>query len=405
MNVLMIAPGYPAEMPLFARGLAWAGAQVYGLSDVPQQELPEAARRHLTAYLRVPSMLDEAGVVRAAQQWLRGRTIDRVVCLWEPGVLLAARLREGLGVAGMGVEQSDLFRDKDLMKQAVSAAGVRCPLHAPANTAAGVREAAEKVGYPLIIKPIDGAGSMDTYRVADEAELEAAIARMGHVPAVNVEEFIEADEYTFDTICIGGEIQYFNVGFYRPRPLVARQVQWISPQTLTLRDVDAPHLQGGIAMGRAVLQALDFKDGFTHMEWYRKADGETVFGEIAARPPGAHTVDLMNYGSDIDLYAGFGEATVKGTFTQKVERKYNSVNIFKRAQGEGRIRRIEGLDRIREQLGEHLVHVDLLPVGAQRRDWIQTLVSDGYVVLRHPDFGQAQRLADTVGRDLQLYAG
>ncbi len=405
MNVLMIAPGYPAEMPLFARGLAWNGAQVYGLSDVPQQELPEVARRHLTAYLRVPSMLDEAGVVRAAQQWLRGRTIDRVVCLWEPGVLLAARLREGLGVAGMGVEQSDLFRDKDLMKQAVSAAGVRCPLHAPANTAAGVREAAEKVGYPLIIKPIDGAGSMDTYRVADEAELEAAIAKMGHVPAVNVEEFIEADEYTFDTICIDGEIQYFNVGFYRPRPLVARQVQWISPQTLTLRDVDAPHLQGGIAMGRAVLEALDFKDGFTHMEWYRKADGETVFGEIAARPPGAHTVDLMNYGSDIDLYAGFGEATVKGTFTQKVERKYNSVNIFKRAQGEGRIRRIEGLDRVREQLGEHLVHVDLLPVGAQRRDWIQTLVSDGYVVLRHPDLAQAQEMADAVGRDLQLYAG
>jgi len=405
MNVLMIAPGYPAEMPLFARGLARAGAQVYGLSDVPQPELPEVARRYLSGYLRVPSMLDEAGVVRAAQQWARGKTIDRVVCLWEPGVLLAARLRERLGVPGMGVEQSELYRDKDLMKQAVSAAGVRCPLHAAANTAAGVREAAEVVGYPLIIKPIDGAGSMDTYRVADAAELEAAIAKMGHVPAVNVEEFIEADEYTFDTICIDGQIQYFNIGFYRPRPLVARQEQWISPQTLTLRDVDAPHLQGGVAMGRAVLDALEFRDGFTHMEWYRKADGEVVFGEIAARPPGAHTVDLMNYGSDIDLYAGFGEATVQRTFTQTVERKYNSVNIFKRAQGEGRIRRIEGLDRIRQSFGEHIVHVDLLPVGAQRRDWIQTLVSDGYVVLRHPDLARAQEMADVVGRDLQLYAG
>ena len=405
MNVLMIAPGYPAEMPLFARGLARAGATVYGLSDVPQAELPALARQSLSGYLQVASMLDEAGVVGAAQQWLRGKTIERVVCLWEPGVLLAARLREGLGVPGMGVEQSDLFRDKDLMKQAVSKAGIRTPLHEAANSALGVREAAQVVGYPLIIKPLSGAGSMDTYRCADAKELELAIARMGHVQEVNVEEFIEAEEYTFDTICIDGEIQYFNVGFYRPRPLVARQVQWISPQTLTLRDVDAPHLQGGIAMGRAVLQALDFKDGFTHMEWYRKADGETVFGEIAARPPGAHTVDLMNYGSDIDLYAGFGEATVKGTFTQTVERKYNSVNIFKRAQGEGRIRRIEGLERVREQLGEHLVHVDLLPVGAQRRDWIQTLVSDGYVVLRHPDFGQAQRLADMVGRDLQLYAG
>ena len=405
MNVLMIAPGYPAEMPLFARGLARAGASVYGLSDVPQQELPALARQSLSGYLQVASMLDEPGVVRAAQQWLRGRTIDHVVCLWEPGVLLAARLREGLGVPGMGVEQSDLFRDKDLMKQAVSKAGIRTPLHESANSAVGVREAAELVGYPLIIKPIAGAGSRDTFRCDDARELEQAIARMGHVEEVNVEEFIEADEFTFDTICIDGEIRYFNVGFYRPRPLTARQEEWISPQTLTLRDVDAPYLQGGIKMGYDVLEALDFKDGFTHMEWYRKADGEVVFGEVAARPPGAHTVDLMNYGSDIDLYLGFGEATVQGTFTQKVERKYNSVNIFKRAQGQGRIRRIEGLDRIMRAFGQHIVHVDLLPVGAPRRNWIQTLVSDGYVVLRHPDIVKAQEMADIVGRDLQLYAG
>jgi hypothetical protein len=28
------------------------------------------------------------------------------------------------------------------------------------------------------------------------------------------------------------------VGYYRPRPLVARQEEWISPQTLSLRDID-----------------------------------------------------------------------------------------------------------------------------------------------------------------------
>ena len=35
MNVLMIAPGYPDEMPLFCRGLSTYGASVYGISDVP----------------------------------------------------------------------------------------------------------------------------------------------------------------------------------------------------------------------------------------------------------------------------------------------------------------------------------------------------------------------------------
>ena len=48
----------------------------------------------------------------------------------------------------------------------------------------------------------------------------------------------------------------------------------------------------------AVIAALGFSSGFTHMEWYRKYDGEVVFGEIGARPPGARVVDLMNFATD-----------------------------------------------------------------------------------------------------------
>jgi hypothetical protein len=403
MNVLMIAPGYPDEMPFFVRGLSRAGASVYGLSDVPEAALPELARRHLSGYLHTNSLQDERGVVQHVKQTVRGN-VDRVVCLWEPGVILAARLREALGVPGMGVAQAETFRDKDLMKQAVAEAGVRVPKHQRATTNDEVRAAVEAVGYPAIVKPIAGAGSMDTFRVDSSAELERALARMTHVEEMNVEEFIDAEEYTFDTICVDGKILFHNVGFYRPRPLTARQEEWISPQTLTLRDVEGERVAGGVAMGRQVLEALGFKTGFTHMEWYKKADGEVVFGEIAARPPGARTVDLMNFGSDIDCFDGYGEAEVKGTFSQTVERKYNSINIFKRAQGQGRIYRIDGLDEIRRRFGDAIVNVDLLPIGAERRNWIQTLISDGYITLRHPDLETAQQMADVVGTDVQLYA-
>jgi hypothetical protein len=406
MNVIMIAPGYPAEMPYFVRGLARAGAKVFGLSDVPEHELPRLAREHLSGYLQSASLVDEEAVVRQVLDATRSTraTIERVICMWEPGVILAAKLREALGVPGMGVEQATLFRDKDAMKQAVGAAGIRVPKHARATTNDEVRAGVEQLGYPAIVKPIAGAGSMDTFRVDDPEQLETALAKMGHIDEVNVEEFIDGEEYTYDTICVDGEIKFFNVGFYRPRPLIARQNEWISPQTLTLRDVHGERVAGGVAMGQAVLKALNFQTGFTHMEWYKKPDGEVVFGEIAARPPGAHTVDLMNYGNDIDCFDGYGEAEIKGTFSQTVERKYNSVNIFKRAEGQGRIRRIEGLDRIRQLFGEWIVHVDLLPVGAPRRDWILTLVSDGYVTLRHPDLEKAQEMADLVGTDLKLHA-
>ena len=407
-NVLFLAPGYPDEMPLFVRGLAQAGATVYGLSDVAAHELPEMTRRHLAGYLQ-GSLRDEPGTVEAVRRWV-GRpggpsSLDRVICLWEPGIILAAKLREALGVAGMGVEQARLYRDKDLMKQAVAAAGLRVPHHRRASTIAEVREGVEAVGYPAIIKPIDGAGSMDTFRVDDARELDAALAKMGHVDEVNVEEFIDGEEFTYDTICANGQILYEHVGFYRPRPLTARQEEWISPQTLSLRDIDTPWVTDGVQLGHDVLKALDFQTGFSHMEWYRKSNGEVVFGEIGARPPGARTVDLMNYNGDLDLFAGYGEAEIQGTLSQPIERKYYVANIFKRAQGQGRIRHIEGLDELRRRFGPAIVNVDLLPIGAPRRDWVLTLISDGYVTVRHPDKDTLFAIADAVGTDLQLYAG
>ena len=405
MNVLMLAPGYPSEMPYFVRGLAQVGAQVFGVADVAQDELPALARQHLSGYLQVPSLLDEEGVVKAVKRWVGPLRMERVVCLWEPGVLLAAKVREALGVEGMTLEEAIPFRNKDAMKEKVAAAGVRTPRHRAANTSAEVREAAEWIGYPVIVKPIAGAGSMDTYRANDRAELDAALGKMGHIDEVNVEEFIDGEEFTFDTICIDGEIAYHNISYYRPRPLAFRSTEWISPMTYCLRDVDDPRLSGGAAMGRAVLEALGFRNGFTHMEWYLKENGETVFGEIAARPPGANTVDLMNYASDIDLFVGYAEAEVHKRFTQPLLRKYNAVNVFKRAEGKGRIQRIEGLERIKREFGPYIAHIDLLPVGAPRRDWVQTLVSDGYVVLRHPDLSTLMRMADVVATDLRLYAG
>ncbi|MDQ6925250.1 MAG: ATP-grasp domain-containing protein [Candidatus Eremiobacteraeota bacterium] len=404
MNVLFLAPGYPDEMPLFVRGLAREGARVFGLSDVPESQLPEMTRRHLSGYVQA-DIRDEAGAVDTVQRATTGRvTFDRVVCLWEPGVLLAARLREALGVAGMGVEQARLFRDKDLMKQAVAAAGIRVPYHRRAETADEVREGVEAVGYPAVIKPIDGAGSMDTFRVDTPAEVEAAIQRLGHVATVNVEEFIEAEEFTYDTVCAGGRILYEHVGYYRPRPLVSRSVEWISPQTLSLRDISTDWVKDGVQQGHDVLTALGFDTGFTHMEWYRKADGEVVFGEIAARPAGARTVDLMNFNSDIDLFAGYAEAELRGTFSQDITRAYYVANIFKRAEGQGRIVRIDGLESLRQRFGPGIMNVDLLPIGAPRRDWILTLLSDGYVTVRDPDKQRLFEMADAVGTDLRLYA-
>src|SRR5690242_21732472 len=54
---------------------------------------------------------------------------DRVECLWEPYMMLAARLREELGLPGLTAGQTVPFRDKELMKEVLGAAGLRTPGH------------------------------------------------------------------------------------------------------------------------------------------------------------------------------------------------------------------------------------------------------------------------------------
>ncbi|MCB1042354.1 MAG: ATP-grasp domain-containing protein [Acidobacteria bacterium] len=404
MDLLILSPGYPSEMPHFTRGAAEAGARVWGVGDQPAQALPEMARKSLTGYLQVPSLWREDDVLTRVSQWREAPKFDRVECLWEPGMILAARVRQAFGAPGLSVDDTVPFRDKEAMKAKLDQAGIRTPKHYRATTVAACWDYAHEIGFPIILKPIAGAGSADTYRVNDSDQLRSVLPKLQHVPEVSVEEFVDGEEYTFDTITIEGKIAYYNIAWYRPRPLVARTNEWISPQVIALRHVHQKELTGGVKMGFDVIKALGFQSGITHMEWYQKADGEVVFGEIGARPPGARQVDQMNFACDIDVFREWGRSVCFGKFEAVVQRKYNVATIFKRAQGQGRIFRMDGRDWIQRKWGDHIVWDNLLPVGAMRRNWRQTLVSDGFLMMRHPDLQTTIAMADDVGERLQLYA-
>ena len=402
MRILFLSPSFPAEMPLFTRALAEVGVEVVGAGDLAESMLPPDVREALSGYIQV-SLGHDHETIETIQRHA-AEPFDRVECLWEPGVMLAAKLRRALGVPGLDEARTLAFRDKGRMKEKLEEAGLAVPRHARARTERAVREAIEQFGYPIVLKPIAGAGSLDTHRIEDEEQLEQALRLLRHVDEVSVEEYIRGEEYTFDTICHDGDILFSNISWYRPKPIEARNEAWISPQTVGLRDIDIPALAAGRALGREVLRALEFDTGFTHMEWFRRPDGTAVFCEIACRPPGARSVEVMNLVTGRDLYLAWAEALQTGRIADPISREQNAAVIFKRAQGAGRISRIEGLDTLRAEFGSHLVDVELLPIGAHRRNWKQTLLSDGWVTVRHPDLPTLLEMADRVGSQLQLFA-
>jgi hypothetical protein len=63
-----------------------------------------------------------------------------------------------------------------------------------------------------------------------------------------------------------------------------------------------------------------------------------------------------------------------------------------------------GIEDFLREHGAHVVWDHLLRPGQPRRNWRATLVSDGFIMLRHPDLATTLALADQVGEQVQLHA-
>src|SRR5262249_6009810 len=149
-----------------------------------------------------------------------------------------ARVREAAGIPGTSVRTAFLCRDKPAMKEVLRDGGIPCAQSTAAATAAEVHAFAERVGFPLILKPRAGAGASGATRVDGPAELAAALAGFGDAASIAVEEFIEGHEGFYDTLTIRGSVSHDFITHYYPNVLEAMRTRWISPQFIATNRVD-----------------------------------------------------------------------------------------------------------------------------------------------------------------------
>ena len=403
-DVLFLQPAYPPEMQQFVRGLAQSGARVWGVGDSGRQSLPDSLTRHLSGYLQVPGILREQDVIQRIERWLGSRRPDLVEGAWEPVIQLAAQLRERWGLPGMSVDTVLGFRDKRTMHERISRAGLLTARSHRVQNLPQAWAAAEDLGYPLVLKPTDGAGGADTHICSSPQELDHALRQTRHVAELVIEAFVSGEEFTFEALSVRGSPVFHSVCRYEPNVLDARKNEWISPIICCLRDLHEPRLQDGIRLGHRALQALGMGSGMSHMEWFRQPDDRAIFGEVACRPPGSKMLDLMNTAWDTDLYRAWGMSILGKPPQLPTRSPYNAAIIFKRAHGQGRIRAIHGVSEFIRAHRPHIARIDLLPIGARRRDWRATFIADGNIIVRHPDLEVTMALAREAARTIHLVA-
>jgi carbamoylphosphate synthase large subunit len=405
VNVILLEPSFPVNQQQFARALHEAGATVIGIGERPKEGLDEQVRGWLSHYEEVGSVVDDAAVEHATRMVQEMVWIDRLEATVEAHVMTAARVREATGIPGTSVRTAHLCRDKPEMKEVLRAAGIPCARSIGAETADEVRAFAQEVGYPVIVKPPDGAGASGTHRVDDDDDLERIIAgsTLQYGQPVAVEEFIEGHEGFYDTITVDGEIVHDFVSHYYPNVLEAMRARWISPQFIATNRVDsAPDYAEVKEMGRAVIEALDIGTSATHMEWFFGPKG-LKFSEIGCRPPGVRAWDLYGSGNDLDLYREWAEAIVHGRRTRQASRRFSTGIIALRPEGDGNISGYSGVDEIQARYGDLIVDAHLPPPGTPTQDVEAGYMANAWVRARHVDFDHLRHVLDEIGRTVTVH--
>ena len=384
-NVVFVAPYFAATTVQLIRAVSRLPDVRVGLiSKDSLDKLPQGVRARLAAHHRISEPFDPGhilGGVEALQR--RIGNPHRLLGALEELQVPLGKVRDHLGIEGLGAETASNFRDKSKMKSVLRNAGIPCARHTLATTKEEAISFASSQGYPLVAKPNEGSGSRATYRLESASDLEEclAVVRPSAARPLLLEEFVVGDEHSFDAVSLGGSIVWHSINHYLPSPLEVIEEPWIQWCVLLPREVDDPRYHEIRQHAGAALQALGMDTGLSHMEWFRRPDGSVAISEVGARPPGARFVDLISYAHNFNMYEAWAEVVVNDTFEPR-PRPFAAGAAYLRAQGRGRrIAHVHGVGRVAKELGPLIVEASLPRPGQPRGG---TYEGDGTIIVRHP---------------------
>jgi hypothetical protein len=405
-HIVFIEPRFPPNQKHFIRALAEIGVRISAIGEGSKSSLDDELKHWLTHYEEVKNVCDEGAVLDAVRFIQRHAHVDRLEATVEAHIMPTAKVREAAGIPGTSVKTAYLCRDKPAMKAALRAGGVPCAASDAVSSLAEARAFAEKVGYPLILKPRDGAGASGATRVDSDQELDAAAHALGlqHGRSVAIEEFVEGHEGFFDTLTLNGRIVHEFACHYYPNVLEAMRTRWISPQFIATNRIDsAPGYDEVKRMGQKVVEILDIETSATHMEWFAGPKG-LRFSEIGCRPPGVRAWDLYNVANDMDLYREWSMLVAAGRPSQRPSRRYSAGIIALRPDRDGRITHYDGLDEIRHRFGDCLIDWHTPPAGTPTQGVEAGYMANAWIRMKHENYDHLRHILDTVGRTVKVHA-
>jgi biotin carboxylase len=213
--------------------------------------------------------------------------------------LAAELLHEGRGLTTSAARNC---RDKWHTRTVLSDAGLPVPGFGLAEATREAARIARDLGFPVVVKPRDGAGAFGVRRCETVEQVRTAA---GHVldgaspdalPGVLVEEYLDGPEYAVQTITRGGKTRVLSVfRQHMTEPPVFVELGYDFPSGLAEDELRTLEL-----LVTSVLDALGVDDWVSHTQVRLCPDGFRVV-EVNARRPGGRLVEMTEVVSGVDM--------------------------------------------------------------------------------------------------------
>lgn len=263
--------------------------------------LPENIAHKFSDEYRNASIVDPRAILKVARD-IQATGIMSFAA--DPGVVTAAYVAEALDMPFQGsFEAVSILQNKSRFRAFLSDNGFNCP-KAVTISRANQHAISDDLPYPVIVKPVDSAGSKGVSRVDSPVDLRLAIdyaLSFSKSDECIVEEFIEkngessdADGFTIDGRfeCVSFTSQLFDHEAANPFTPAA----YVMPASIT------DDLQSDIVSElQRLSNLLNLRSGVFNIEVRVGIDNKPYIMELSPRGGGNRLCEMLRFASDVDL--------------------------------------------------------------------------------------------------------
>jgi biotin carboxylase len=342
-RVVLVLPTATYRAPDFLDAARALGVEVV----VASEEVQALASTMGDRFVRVDLCDPEAAGETVASA---GARPDAVVGVDEQGVLVASYAAARLGFPHNPPEAVAITRDKRLLRETLTSAGLRQPRVDPDT-------------FPRVVKATTLSGSRGVIRADDEGSFHAAVARVRAIADsdVLVEEYVPGAEVAVEGLLHDDRLDVLAL-FDKPDPLEGpyfEETIYVTPSRLS------SEMQALVAetVHRAC-EAIGLREGPIHAEVRIPPEGDPVLLEVAARSIGGLCSRALRFGAGISLEEVILRHAL-GLDLGDLKRTTRASGVMMiPIPRSGTLRAIEGTDVAREVHGIEGIEITI-PVGQQ----------------------------------------